>query len=126
LRIAGCSPVGLINHPLVRYRLHAKSTTAREEPRLTLEGQVNIVERAVARDVERLMPLRDRALANCYIAAAGIYARREKWPEAQQAYLQAMKHTPALAKAYGGWIACLLGGSVWRTVFNLRRRLFWH
>ena len=125
LRIAACSPVGLVNQPLVRYRIHSESLMAREDPQLALDGKITIIEHAVARDPSRLALLRARAMANCYRQAAGTYARKERWTEARRMYVRAIKSSPGLASAYAGWVACFLDGWLWRKAFDLRRQLFW-
>lgn len=123
LRVAACFPVGLVNRPLVRYRLHPDSLMAREEPRLAFEGKASVIDLAAKREVDRLGPLRNRAVANCYTGLAGTYARRGRWAEAQQVYAQAIRLSPLLAKAHLGWTACLSGGWPWRMAFNMRRQL---
>ena len=125
LRLAAFSPVGLVNQPLVRYRMHSESLMAREDPQLALDGKISIIERAVARDPSRLASLRARAMGHCYRQAAGTYAKKERWTEARQMYVRAIKFSPGLASAYAGWAACFLDGWLWRKAFDLRRRLFW-
>jgi len=125
LRLAASSRVGLVNRPLVRYRLHSESLMAREDIKLALDGKITIIEHAVARDPSRLAPLRSRALANSYKGIAGTYARKERWTEARRMYVNALKLSPGFASAYAGWVACFFNGWLWRKAFDLRSQLFW-
>jgi len=112
LRIAADYPVGLVNQPLVRYRLHAASLTAREEPRSALEGQVFVVERAVARHPECLGNLRNRAIANLYLGTGRVMARNGNTAEAREMFAWAIRLAPYDLRHYGYWLATFTGAGL--------------
>lgn len=126
LKIAAHYPIGLVSVPLAYYRVHSTSMTGSEDAQVVLQAHLAVIERAIAREPMRLGSLKNRRIASCYSWVAGIYARKGMWLEAQRTYVQAIRFSPRLARAYAGWGACFLDGWLWRKSFDLRRQLFWH
>lgn len=74
LRIAARYPVGLINQPLVWYRVHPQSSIAAEQLATTFAGTMLLIEQAVAREPQRLAPLRTTAIARLCLRTAAYQA----------------------------------------------------
>lgn len=70
LRIAARYPIGLINQPLVWYRVHPQSSIAAEHLATTFAGTMLLIEQAVAREPKRLTPLRTTAIARLCLRTA--------------------------------------------------------
>ena len=75
---------------------------------------------AVAEEPARLSPLKNRALANCYIRAGRELARKGNLQKARQLFLLAAKLSPDLVEAYVYWAGCLVGGLPLRLAINSR------
>ena len=122
LRIAARYPIGFVNHPLVRNRLHPNSLTAREGVVDTLEGKISIIERAVKRNPERLSRLKDRSVANCHVAAGNALALSGELFKARSMYFQAIRLAPMSGRAYVHLLISLLGKPTIYKAVQLRRR----
>lgn len=129
LRLAAYSPVGLVNQPLARYRLHSESLMAREDPQLALDGQITIVERALARDPKRLGPLKNRAIANRYVQAGRSMAGQGNTRDAREMFARAIQYCPGQWQTYIFLITTLFGQKMiarlvkwnrWRRQVNTR------
>jgi len=121
LRIAAHYPIGFVNRPLVRYRLHPNSLMAREGVLDTLEGKISIIERAVKRNPDRLNRLKDRSIANCYIAAGNGFALSGELLKARSMYLHAIKLAPMSSKAYVHFFFSVIGKTMINKAVKLRR-----
>ncbi len=123
LRIAERYPVGLLNSPLVYYRRHPSSLTAREAPLKALDGQLAIIERAITRNPERLRPFADRAKAKCYVLAGQAFANDGNSAEARKMFNHAIRLAPKNKDTYLYWLSCLAGPAAMHFCIRLRRWL---
>lgn len=121
LRIAERHQISYVDRPLVRYRLHTNSLTAKEAPLKALNGQISIIDRALARNIDKLKPFRNRAYANCYLRTGRQLASMGNLKNARQMFRTAVQLSPYLAEGYLNWIGCLIGGWPLRAAINMRR-----
>jgi|SRR5579859_5860201 len=121
LRIAARYPVALVNRPLVCYRRHAGSNTAREHPLAVLRSQVAVIENAAAREPRRLGPLKDRALARHYFDTARTLASQGNWATARGMFAQAIRLQPLQVAPYVYALGYRIGGQPLRLAARLRR-----
>jgi glycosyltransferase involved in cell wall biosynthesis len=121
LRIAAHYPIGFVNRPLVRYRLHRYSLMAREGVLAALEGKISIIERAVKRNPDRLNRLKDRSIANSHVAAGNCFALSGELSKARLMYLHAIKLAPMSSKAYVHFLFSVIGKPMINKIVKLRR-----
>jgi hypothetical protein len=112
LKIAAEYPIALVPVPLAYYRVHATSTTGMRYPGVLLQGHLAVLEDAVARAPARLGPLRERAIANCYLHAGRASLGKGYLAEARRLLLHAMQYYPAIPAAVLLWASTLLGRGV--------------
>ena len=120
LRIAARYPIGLINKPLVYYRVHSNSITYDENPFSAVHREIMILDHAVSRDKTRLEPFRDAAVASIYIGRGRILARRGYLREARRFFDQAIFLNKKDYRPYLYWIGCLFGKKPLNTMIKIR------
>jgi len=123
LRIAARYPVGLVNRPLARYQVHSASSTGGEHPLVALESQLAVIERAVAREPERLAHLKNQAIAQVCIGTGRTLARDGNLAEARMLFARAIRLVPGAAEAYLYWLSCLTGKPLLNVAIRLRHWL---
>lgn len=106
LRIAARCEVGFVNQPLVRYRVHATSTTSDLDRRL--RGVQRVVERALAREPQRLSDLSSLAYANVWSGIGQWLLKRGKQVEARYLFADAIRSYPKSVKFVGYWLITFL------------------
>jgi glycosyltransferase involved in cell wall biosynthesis len=123
LRIAARYPVGLVNLPLAGYRIHSSSSVRSEPIGRFFASQLWVIERAVAREPDRLGPLKYRAVARAYIAASFKLAKSGQFVAAARMIVQAQRLSPGAIMAN----FLLLPGSTrtpsWKTIVRLAKWL---
>ncbi len=123
LRIAARYPVGLVDQPLAYYRSHPTSSTTLEPSAIAFKSQCDVIDRAVAREPERLGPLRNQAIANVNIRIGCTLARNGDLAMARNLFERAIRLAPGTPKAYAYWLGCLIGGGPLRLAMRVRRQL---
>lgn len=123
LRIAAKYPIGLVKRPLARYRMQQTGSLRREALDMRLQGVLAVIERAVAREPDRLAPLKNRATASTYIEFGRVLAARGELAQARSMFIKAIRLYPRRFEAYGSLIICLAGRRISSAVIGLRRWL---
>ena len=123
LRIAARYPIQLVDKPLARYRLHAGMKTLNRHWRVQQARRVRTIERAVAREPERLGPLRNQAIANLNTSIGRTLARKGDLAMARNLFGRAIRLAPGTPKTYAYWLGCLIGGGPLRLAMRVRRQL---
>lgn len=109
LRIAAKYPVGVVRHALARRRVHRASVMSTEAP-LDYYGEARgVIERAVARDPERLGGLQQRALGVLAYGAGRRMLERGNWGGARRMFWRAVVSNPLGLRGYGGLGLALTG-----------------
>jgi glycosyltransferase involved in cell wall biosynthesis len=121
LKIAAHYPVGLVSVPLADYRCHSTSVIGGLDPQAILHAMLTFIERAIVREPVRLGPLKNRAMANCYIDAGRRWASRGRLREARQMFRSAIQLSPGLVEGYIDWAGCLIGGLPLRVAIKMYR-----
>ena len=123
LRIAARYHVGLVPEPLARYRVHEASITGRQNWREQYAAHLTVIERAVAREPQRLAPLRKRAMANICVGTGRLLASRGQITEAREMFAGAITSGSRIVEACICWAGCLTGRRMVSAAFRLRRWL---
>lgn len=121
LKIAAHYPVGLVSKPLAFYRCHSKSASRGLDPQALLQGQLVIIEKALVREPERLRPLKNWALAKCYIGAGRRLGSRGRLQEARHMFRSAIQLSPNHIEGYIYWVSCFVGGLPLRMAIRTSR-----
>jgi glycosyltransferase involved in cell wall biosynthesis len=121
LKIAAYHPIGLVSVPLAYYRVHSTNETGKHDPQAFLQGQLTSIGRAITREPARLGPLKNRAMANCYIGAGRRWASRGRLQKARQMFRSAIQLSPGLVEGYINWAGCLVGGLPLRVTITMSR-----
>lgn len=123
IRIAARYPVALVRLPLVRYRVHTTSGTGGEDQAFTFASQLAVIDRAAARDPQRLAHLRHQSIKElCYRVGRRLTAQGEL-ATARKLFVLAARLVPGDARSYLYWLGCLAGGPALRTAIQVRRWL---
>ncbi|MBE3118748.1 MAG: glycosyltransferase [Candidatus Atribacteria bacterium] len=124
LRIAARYPVGLISQPLAYYRIHATSKTGTKDAQVILRGELDVIERAIAREPVRLGSLRRRVIAERYAVSGIGYAGMGRTSPARAMFVQAMRYNPSNPLAYLFWLSTWFGGNLLHRIhlLNVARR----
>lgn len=121
LRIAARYPVGLVPEPLAHYRIHTQSMTGGANLLPRLNGYLAVIERMVAREPERLGPLKNRAIANAYVAIGRIMIRQGDRMQARKMFVKALQHHPGTSDAYLFWVSTLLSPKITARLIQIVR-----
>lgn len=122
LRIAARYPVGLVNRPLVRYRVHSGSGSNTEPPLVAFKSRLDVIERAVTREPVRLAPLRNHAISRLCLSTGRLLAGQGNITEARSMFVEAIRHTPGKFEAYLYFCITLLGGEMVARLVELNRK----
>lgn len=106
LRIAARYPIGLVNCPLARHRVHAASTVQSELPSPLYGRNLYVIERAISREPERLARLRNQSIARLCIRIGQFSVRRNNLDTARELFAQALRLNPCAVDAYVYWLGC--------------------
>ncbi len=123
LRIARLHAIGLVNQPLARYRVHRGMVTSNQSYILMYQAFMDVIHRAIVRDPEILIPLKNQSMACQFIGIGRLMARNGDRAEARRMFLQAIRLEPNCREAYLYWISCMVGESALHFATQLRRRL---
>ncbi|MBI3240804.1 MAG: glycosyltransferase [Chloroflexi bacterium] len=126
LRIAARYPVGYINCPLARYRVHNASGTSREAVEAAYQSELTVIERAITREPEQLEPLKAHAIANLATRMGRRAARSGDLAEARRLFAQAIRLRPLSARSYVDWLGALTNPPVLGVAIRLRHWLIAH
>jgi glycosyltransferase involved in cell wall biosynthesis len=116
LRIAAHYPIGLVARPLVRYRVRAQGNEAQRPRSRYFVSNLTVIERAVARNPERLADLRNQAIAMLCIRTGNSLVTQGSLRAARALYRQALRLEPRAWKAYVYWMLCLTGNPTLRRI----------
>jgi GT2 family glycosyltransferase len=114
LRIASRFPARLINEPLAVLRVHPASLTAREDLRLTAEGALAVIRRALDRNPSISAGRGKETLAKWYIRFGRGLAARGRGKEARDLLSRAIRARPVQASAYVLWACTWCGEKMLR------------
>lgn len=120
LRIAARFPVGVIDEPLAVLRVHPSSLTAREDVRLTGEGVLSVITRAIERNPQLPPQLTRSALSDWHVRIGTGVAGAGRTREARTFFVRAMGTPPFNARAYLLWAGTWLGGPMVRRLRNIK------
>ena len=121
LRIAARYPIGLVAHPLARYRIHHKMITAGQSWEMAYNACITVIERAITLNPERLEPLRDKAIACLCIRTGRILSGMGRLKEARSMFARAIQYWPVIPQAYLFWVTTLLGGKILGKLIQINR-----
>jgi glycosyltransferase involved in cell wall biosynthesis len=122
LRIAARYPVGVVARPLVRYRVREQGNEAAYSRATYFVSNLTVIERAVARNPERLADVRNRAIAALCIRTGNSLVTQGSLRAARALYRQALRLEPRSWKAYVYWMLCLTGNPTLRRIRWLGKR----
>ena len=122
LRIADRYPVGLVSQVLARRRVHTGSQSMREDLYEAYTDALDDVERAVARNPNRLEKYRGRALANVAYATGKKMLQRHDYAAAWQMFRRGIRSYPGSLRLYGG-LALLITDRIFGRTVSQRLRL---
>lgn len=133
LRIASCYPLGIVPEKLAFQRLHPESILSTTSMREKVHGLTGVVERAVAREPQRLGPLKNRALANIYYRAGVNLMKRNQYRDARAYFLRELGYFPPRMASLAYLFLSVLGPDlsslfvavkryVWKHLVDLRKR----
>jgi GT2 family glycosyltransferase len=114
LRIAAQFSAGLINEPLAVLRVHPASLTAREDLRLTADGALAVVKRALDRNPSVSAGKGQEALARWHLNFGRGLAALGRSREARALLARAIRANPAQARAYLLWACTWCGDKMLR------------
>lgn len=123
LRIAARYPIRLVPQVLARVRLHQRRVTEGLSGKQAYNAGLSVIERAVAREPERLVPLKNRSIAQLSISTGLMLARDGRLAKARSMFARAIRLTPGNAKAHIYWLGSLIGGPALNAGIRLRRRV---
>jgi glycosyltransferase involved in cell wall biosynthesis len=123
LHIAAHYPVGLVSVPLADYRVHPASKTTSHNPGSLLKAQLRAINEGTKWEPKRLGPLKNRAMANCYLGAGRSWASMGRLRIARNMFRIAIRLSPRLAEGYISWVGCLIGGWPLRLAVRMRRQV---
>lgn len=121
LRIAAHFPVGYVAQPLAKHRVHQSSLTQSGDTIHALRVRLDIVERTVASNPDRLSPLRAQALSNVHLGIGQTRAQRGDRSGAREGFWDAFRLYPKNIKLIAYWLAALLPLSWLRLLSQCRR-----
>ena len=108
LRIAARYPIGLIDRPLARLRVHPGSTTGQMDLQYALQSELAVIENAISREPVRLADIRARAIARVYSGIGEWMARRGDRLGARGMFARSLRVYPFSARVLGYWVASLI------------------
>jgi glycosyltransferase involved in cell wall biosynthesis len=114
LRIAARFSAGLINEPLAVLRVHPASLTAREDLRLTADGALAVVKRALDRNPSVSAGRGKEALAKWHLSFGRGLAALGRSSDARTLLARAIRANPAQASAYLLWACTWCGDKMLR------------
>ncbi len=123
LRIAAYCPTKLIPEPLTRIRKHKNSVTGSVTLQEALDARLTIVNRAVEREKDRLLPLRNKALSRLYIQSGQEHAVNGEIKKAAKLFMTAIQLDPSAVNAYISLLGCLTGQRGYSAAKNLKQLL---
>lgn len=123
LRIAARHPIGLVRRPLARYRVRRASLSRSLDYRVGFQSLMKVIERAAAREPERLGPLREHSVARLCIGTGRSLSRDGNLAEARKMFARAIQLRPGAAQAYVYWLGCLAGRRALNVLIRLRHLL---
>jgi glycosyltransferase involved in cell wall biosynthesis len=121
LRIASRTSIGLVSEALARIRVHPNRVTSIVSQEDSFNAKKAIVERAIVRDPEKLLPLREKALARVFLKSGQEFAVSGKVIQASKMFIHAIRLTPTSIEAYLSLLSCLGGKSAFTTIMAARR-----
>jgi len=121
LRIAAYCPIKLVPEPLTRIRKHKNSVTGSVTLQEALCARLTIVNRAVERNKDRLLPLQNKALSRVYIQSGQEHAVNGEIYRAVKLLLTAIRLNPSAVNAYISLLGCLTGQRGYRAVKDLKQ-----
>ncbi len=124
LRIAARYPLGVVPQRLTTVRLHPESMLARTPLAEKAEGLQAVVERAIAREPERLARLKGRASAAIWYVAGVEAVRAMRYDEARSYFKKALKNRPWSWAPWAYLALCRLGPGLGAAVLRLKRQVW--
>jgi len=94
LRIARIYPVLCVNEPLAHYRVHATSKTGGNDPLVTLDENLVVIEKMLDIEPGRLVPVRNKAFAHAHRTTAGILISQGEFRAARVLLLKSFRLEP--------------------------------
>ena len=116
MRIAARYPVGVVQEPLARLRVHPSSLTAREDLWLTAEGALAVVRRAFERNPGLSEELRVRVVSHWHRCLGSGLLRAGRTREARELLSHAIEQGPLDPGSYIMWASTWLGDTVLRSL----------
>ncbi len=124
LRIAARYPLGVVPQKLTTIRLHPDSMLARTPLTEKAQALQGVVERAAAREPERLAHLKGRASAAIWYAAGVEAVRAMRYDEARTYFGQALKNRPWNLAPRAYLLLCRLGPGIGAAVLRAKRQVW--
>ena len=124
LRIAARHHIRKVPHALTEYRIHKNMITQTQEPLFKFQCHTSVLEHAVVFAPEIYGSLYQRAMASQCINTGGSLLVRSSVREARRMFINAIRHSPRVMKAYLLWAATLLDNRILGKlikIYNMRR-----
>ena len=123
LRIASGHPLGVVYEKLAFQRLHNTSTMSSTSMQEKVNCLTGVIERAVERDMSRLINLKSKTLAGIYHNAGVQLFKQNQYKEARAFFLSDLKHRPQRIESWIYLLMTLAGPGMFRPIINLKRFL---
>jgi glycosyltransferase involved in cell wall biosynthesis len=121
LRIAANYPIKLVPEPLTRIRKHKDSVTGSVTLEEALHARITIVNRAIEREQDRLLPLKNKALSRVYTQSGQEHAVNGDISKAIKLLTKAIQLNPFTLNAYISLLGCLTGQRGYSIAKNIRQ-----
>ena len=121
LRIAACYPLGMVHEMLALKREHPASLLTITSVEEKLRFQVLTIEWAIARQPERLSPLKNRALAKLYLHHGATLLKQGQYEQARELIAHAWQLNPFNLSTGAYWLI-LHSGEPGRTGYRIFRK----
>ncbi len=124
LRIAARYPLGVVREKLATIRLHPDSMLARSSLAEKARALQKVVERAAAREPERLGRLERRASATIWYGAGVQSVRARRFDEARSYFRQTLRYRPWGLGALAYLLLFSLGPDIAAAVLRIKRQVW--
>lgn len=125
LRLASAHPLGYLDEPLLRYRVHARSSS--RQTRLTLPNHLAVINDTFANDsiIGRLRHLEPIAKASSYSICSQIAEEEEDYGFALKCAIFALLHSPAKRERWRRVANSLIKYAVTQFGYKLSLIMWW-
>jgi glycosyltransferase involved in cell wall biosynthesis len=120
LRIAACFPLGVVHEKLASIRYHSTSMLSSASMKEKVHALTEVVNRAVKREPNLLIPYARKALSNIYYAAGVQLVKQNQYREAKEYFYHDLQNHPFRAASLMYLIMGLLGPKISSPLLKLK------